>query len=117
MRKKKITQQQKQTQWPPKRGRLQQSEDTNNGTTEPCGACACTAAVRGISLTKVLLKTALRVSFSLQTKIIQKKNERSSLQVDKVLGAASQRANSRHLTLFEWCDYVWSGAWQVAAPL
>lgn len=46
------------------------------------------------------------------------KIKRSRLPVGKGLAAASQEANSRHLTSFEWCDYVWSGPWQVApAPL
>lgn len=47
----------------------------------------------------------------------KKNTEPSGLPADKVLGAASHLANSRHSTSLEWCDYVWSGAWRVAAPL
>lgn len=112
-----------------KRGRLQWSEDKNDGTTTaengPCGARIRTqrAAVRGTSLTKAWLKTPSRVPLSVQMKKQTKKQtkkkktkiKRSRLPVGKVLAAASQEANSRHLTSFEWCDYVWSGPWQVAA--
>lgn len=125
-RRRERTQQQKQTQWPSKRGRLQWSEDKNDGTAAengPCGACmhvfAQRAAVRGTSLTKVWLKTPSRVPLSVQMKKQKKKTKIkcSRLPVGKVLAAASQEANSQHLTSFEWCDYVWSGPWQVVAPL
>lgn len=123
------TQQQKQTQWTSKERQAAVEwrqkwwyDDSRKRTVWCTYSHTACGSQRNISH-KSVAENAFKSSFisadeetnEETNKKKKTKIKRSRLPVGKVLAAASQEANSRHLTSFEWCDYVWSGPWQVAA--